>query len=461
MTPWATEVPSLSGARVTVMGLGLFGGGVGVTRHLVRAGAHVTVTDLRSGDQLSESIQALGECPVDLHLGGHVEEDFRTADLVVVNPAVPADSPWLRKARLLESELNLFLKLCPTKRIVGVTGSNGKTTTTTLAGEMIRRAGERVFVGGNIGGSLLDSLEELSPEYVVVLELSSFQLDQMRALSWSPSVATVLNLTPNHLDRHGTMENYTSAKKQVFVHQKPGEWKVLNEDDPGVMGFSGVSSSSNLVFGTQPGTRPGARVEGELIRIEFPGESSVLDTTGRRIPGLFNQQNMAAACALSFAVTGGGAKWRSAAEEVCRTFPGVPHRLEFVAVKRGVRYYNDSIATSPESTIVAITTLEGPVILLVGGYDKNLSMDALANTIGDRVRAVVAYGQTGPGIADLVRGKGPDVIVADGFQEAVQSATDLAVAGDTVVLSPACASYDMFRNFVERGERFRAWVSGL
>ncbi len=244
MTSWATGVPPFSGARVTVMGLGLFGGGVGVTRYLARHGARVTVTDLRNEEQLSESIQSLKDVPVTFHLGEHVEEDFCDADFVVVNPAVPENSPWLAKAKLLESELNLFLKLCPSKRVVGVTGSNGKTTTTSLTGEMIRKAGESVYVGGNIGGSLLDSVDQMTPEDVIVLELSSFQLDQMRVLKRSPAVAGMLNLTPNHLDRHGTMENYVAAKRQIFSFQSEGDWKILNEDDEAVMAMSNVSGQT-------------------------------------------------------------------------------------------------------------------------------------------------------------------------------------------------------------------------
>ncbi|MDP6959547.1 MAG: UDP-N-acetylmuramoyl-L-alanine--D-glutamate ligase, partial [Planctomycetota bacterium] len=292
MTSWATTVLPFSGARVTVMGLGLFGGGVGVTRYLARRGAQVTVTDLRNEEQLAESIESLKDVPVAFHLGEHVEEDFCDADFVVVNPAVSESSPWLAKAKRLESELNLFLKLCPSKRVVGITGSNGKTTTTSLAGEMIRRAGESVYVGGNIGGSLLDSVDQMTPEDVIVLELSSFQLDQMRALKKSPSVAALLNLTPNHLDRHGSMENYVAAKRQIFSFQSEGDWKILNEDDEVVMAMSTVSSSSSLVFGLKSGIRSGARIEGESIRVVHEKGSWVIDTSGRRIPGLFNLQNM-------------------------------------------------------------------------------------------------------------------------------------------------------------------------
>jgi UDP-N-acetylmuramoylalanine--D-glutamate ligase len=421
----------------------------------------VTVTDLRNEEQLSESIQSLKDVPVTFHLGEHVEEDFCDADFVVVNPAVPENSPWLAKAKLLESELNLFLKLCPSKRVVGVTGSNGKTTTTSLTGEMIRKAGESVYVGGNIGGSLLDSVDQMTPEDVIVLELSSFQLDQMRVLKRSPAVAGMLNLTPNHLDRHGTMENYVAAKRQIFSFQSEGDWKILNEDDEAVMAMSNVSSSSSLVFSLKSGTRSGARIEGESIRVTSEKGSWVIDTSGRRIPGLFNLQNMAAATALSLAMVGGGDRWRKGVEEVCQTFPGVPHRLEFVREKEGVRYYNDSIATSPESTMVALETLPGPIILLVGGYDKNLPMNVLADTIVKKAHVVVTYGRTGPRIADLIGDQGPTVIREEGFESALRCAHENASVGDTVLLSPACASYDLFRNFAERGDRFRSWVSGL
>ncbi|HTF58053.1 MAG TPA: Mur ligase family protein [Planctomycetota bacterium] len=246
MSLWSLrpDVPSLRGARATVMGLGLFGGGAGAVRFLASRGARVTVTDLRTADQLRESISALDGLPVEFHLGGHREEDFTRADLVLVNPAVPSDSPWLGLARSLDTEMNLFFKLCRARPVVGVTGSNGKTTTTALIGEILKKGPRPVWVGGNIGAPLLERVDEIGPEDLVVLELSSFQLEHLDAIGRSPNVAVVMNLTPNHLDRHGTMGNYAAAKRVIVAHQAATDWKVLNADDPLVAGFTSPSRTA-------------------------------------------------------------------------------------------------------------------------------------------------------------------------------------------------------------------------
>src|SRR6185436_17297074 len=246
--PLLREVPALDGRRVTVMGLGLFGGGLGVTRFLVKAGAKVTITDSKSETDLRESIEQLRLLPVTFRLGGHDERDFRDADLVIVNPAVPETNPCLKLARALETEMNLFFKLCRAKTILGVTGSNGKTTTTTLMGEILQKHPRRSWVGGNIGISLLEKLPEIGPDDLVALELSSFQLENLGVLERSPHVGVVLNISPNHLDRHGTMENYTEAKRQMVRHQQPGDTKILNWDDPTVKGFASGSPAENYYF---------------------------------------------------------------------------------------------------------------------------------------------------------------------------------------------------------------------
>ncbi|MBI2900619.1 MAG: UDP-N-acetylmuramoyl-L-alanine--D-glutamate ligase, partial [Planctomycetes bacterium] len=444
------------------MGLGLFGGGVGVSRFLVRAGARVVVTDLKREEDLRESVAELRGLPVELHLGGHRDEDFAGADLVIVNPAVPESSPYLRAAKALDTEMNLFFKLCRAERIVGITGSNGKTTTTALVGEILRRGPARVHVGGNIGVSLIERIEEIAPEDVVVLELSSFQLENLGALRRSPNVSAVMNLTPNHLDRHGTMENYVAAKRQIVAHQRADDWKVLNRDDPLVRDFAKAAPSRNAFFSIREPVERGAQGDGETILLRMTGSKFAIDVSRRKLPGWFNLQNMSAAAAASFVAAGAHWEgWRDAAEEVFRTFPGVEHRLEFVAEKGGVKFYNDSIATNPESTIAALDVLPGPVVLLAGGYDKKLPFEGLAERAAGRARVVVTHGQTGPAIAALLRGRGPEVIETKGFEQAVRAAAAAARPGDTVLLSPACASYDLFRNFAERGRKFKELVAAL
>jgi len=460
--PLIREVPGLAGRRVTVMGLGLFGGGVGAARFLVRRGARVTVTDARPEADLRESLDALRGLPLEFRLGGHDEGDFRGADLVVVNPAVPETSPFLRHARALETEMNLFFKLCRAATVVGITGSNGKTTTTALAGEVLRRGPARTWVGGNIGVSLLESVEEIRPEDVVVLELSSFQLESLGVLRRSPNVGVVLNLVPNHLDRHGTMESYAAAKRQIVAHQGEGDTKVLNADDPLVRGWEGAAPSQTLFFSLEEPPSRGAFAREGRITLRAGGGRFDLDVSRRKIPGRFNLQNMAAAAAASFAAAGARWEgWRGACEEAFNAFPGVEHRLEVVAEKGGVRYCNDSKATDPEATIAALETLPGPFVLILGGFDKKTPFDALARAVAAKpVRACVLLGQTAAAIEAALRAQDrvPEIVRVASLREAVRVP---ARPGETVLLSPACASWDQFRNYAERGRAFKELVSTL
>lgn len=459
--PLLRDLPALEGKRVTVMGLGLFGGGLGVTRFLVRSGARVTITDSKSETDLRESVDQLQSLPVTLKLGGHDERDFRDADLVIVNPAVPETNPYLKLARALETEMNLFFKLCRAKTILGVTGSNGKTTTTTLIGEILKKHPRRAWVGGNIGISLLEKLPEIGPDDIVALELSSFQLENLGLLKRSPNISVVMNLTPNHLDRHGTMDNYIEAKRQIVAHQGPGDVKVLNLDDPIVRTFSSASPSRTYVFVARH-ELSGKNVT--VIRDEklTLGDSWTIDVSRRRVPGAFNLQNMAAAATATWLVDEGGwSGWNAACEEVFNTFPGVEHRLEFVTEKGGVKYYNDSKATDAEATIAALDTLPGPFVLILGGFDKKTPWEALSRAVAEKpVRAAVLFGQTAPAIEAALRAapRVPEIVRVANLDEAVGVP---ARPGETVLLSPACASWDMFRNFTERGLRFKALVAAL
>jgi UDP-N-acetylmuramoylalanine--D-glutamate ligase len=447
------------------MGLGLFGGGAAVTRALARRGARLTVTDLKPADLLRESVAALEGFDVALHLGGHREEDFTGADLVVVNPGVPADSPYLRAAAEagvpLESETNLFFKWCRAERIVGVTGSNGKTTTTALIGEILSRGPQRVRVGGNIGRPLIEQADRVAPGEIVVLELSSFQLEHLGAIGRSPRVAVVMNLTPNHLDRHGTMEEYARAKRQIVAHQGEDDWNVLNRDDEAVRGFAELSPARTSHFSIRQSVAHGTWASGDGIHLRAPDTEATLDVSKRILPGWFNLQNMAAAAAATFVAAGGDWRdWGPACEDVFSTFRGVEHRLEYVGETGGVRVYNDSIATNPESTVAALGTLAGPIVLIAGGYDKKLAFEGLAAALHGRVRLLVLTGETAGAIERSVRAvpEPPEIVRAAAFDDAVRLAPRACRSGDTLLLSPACASFDQFRNFAERGRRFKQLV---
>lgn len=459
------EIPRIKDAKITVMGLGFFGGGGRVTRYLVKNGAKVTVTDLKPEKELKETIDSLSGLPITFHINGHTEKDFTDADLIIVNPAVPPDSPFLSIAQKnnipLETELNLFFKMCKAK-IIGVTGSNGKTTTTTLIGEVLKKSPKKVWVGGNIGKSLLEEVDEIQQNDLVVLEISSFQLENLAVLNKSPHISVLLNITPNHLDRHKTMENYINAKKNIIKYQGKNDWAILNWDDPTVREFANSIKSKTKFFSIKEPVSNGAFCLNEKICLTDKNIKIEIDVSNRKIPGWFNLQNMVAATGAIYTAIGNEWKlWKNACEEVFNTFKGVEHRLELVCERNGVKFYNDSIATNPESTIAALDTISPPIILIAGGYDKNLPFDELAKKIPEKVHCLILMGQTADKIEELVKKEKDNIKLykAQSLDEAVRVAKKEAVSGDTVLLSPACASYDMFRNFAERGKLFKKLVT--
>lgn len=440
----ARSTAALAGRRITVLGLGRFGGGLGVTRWLAAQGAQVTVSDHAPASELDDSIKALAGLNVSLHLGGHLEADFLQADLLIVNPAIPRALPLLQAALAAgvprTTEINLFLERCPA-RIVGITGSVGKSTTTAMIGEILARK-FRTHVGGNIGKSLLENLGAIAPDDVVVLELSSFQLDDLPRAAVSPQVAVVTNLLPNHLDRHGTMEAYGDAKKNLFRFQGPGDVLVLNDSCPTVRGWASAARGRVEFFHATP-------PEGEAFALKLPGPH--------------NQANAQAAWTACRQL---GIDRATAAGALAQ-FAGLPHRLEFVVERDGVRYFNDSKCTTPEGAIVALHAFpRRRAIVLVGGHDKHAPFGELGLALAKNAKAVIAIGQTRGAILSAVRdamaeapgrqGDQPVLVSAENLANAVASARSLAAPGDVILLSPACASYDQFRNYEHRGEEFRA-----
>ncbi len=446
------KASDLAGRRVVVMGLGRFGGGIAVSRWLVECGARVTVTDRESADVLAESVVQLAGLPVTLHLGGHDPGDLDGCDLLVVSPAVDkARSEFVQEAVTrgipLSSEMNLFVERCCARLVVGVTGSAGKSTTTAMIGAILTTAWSAghlppVHVGGNIGCSLLSHLDHMTADDIVVLELSSFQLEDLAALAWSPLVAVITNIKPNHLDRHRTMEAYTDAKLNIVRFQSPDSLVLIHREQ------GALAREVERVGG-------GPRIR----RYEFePGFRDAL-----RVPGRHNEENAAAAVAVARAVGLGD-------DLIARglaTFTGLPHRLELVGEHDGVRYFNDSKSTTPESACIALETFAEPVVMLVGGRDKGMAFEDLGSRLACKARAVVCYGETRDKLFEEVAkhvdrsSRSAQVELADGFEEAVGRARSLAHQGDVVVLSPACTSYDMFSNYEERGEAFRKLVRSL
>jgi len=449
--------------RVTILGLGLFGGGVGATRYYAGRGARVVVTDLRNEAVLEESLRSLSDVPVELHLGGHSEADFKDADVVIVNPAVPPNAPVMDMARQcgarLDTAINLLFRECPAP-MVAVTGTNGKSTTAALLGDIFRAAGRRAWVGGNLGGSLLSDLDRIRPDDIVVLELSSFQCERLAWVKKSPHIAVVTNLTPNHLDRHHDMADYASAKQELLRYQTPDDYMVLNADDPTVRAWGGVGRGQSAFVGQCVDSPVCADWKSGMVRLTRNGVSCEVSIERLALPGRHNQFN--AACAAMAAWLAGVNP--AAIEAGLSRAKGLPDRLECVGEHGGIRFYNDSISTTPESTLAALDAFEVPVHLIAGGSSKNLCFSELGHRIASTAASVTLLGATADDLETAIRATDtppPPLSRVSDLKSAVRTAYDHARSGDVVLLSPACASYDMFSNYRERGTAFRRTVRDL
>ncbi len=454
--------------RILVLGLGVHGGGVGVARFAVGQGATVRVTDGKEAAALAESLAALDGLPISYTLGRHDEADFAWADLIVRNPAVPRESPWLALAAQLGKpvimELGLFAALCPGP-IIGVTGTKGKTTVATWTWEMVRRAYPDAVLAGNLRVSALDQLPRIGPQTRVVLEMSSWQLEGTDAQGWSPPLAAVTNLSPDHLNRYRDMDDYAEAKFAIVRHQRPGDSGVFNCADAYGRAFAARTPGRIAWFGSYAaagaGPEPGVYVEGpDLVWYEANGARRVLLVAADlAVPGTHNRLN--ACCAAQLALLAGVPL--DAVQEGLRAFRGVPDRLELVATVNGVRFYNDTTATTPAAVAVALDSLSGPIILIAGGADKRSEFGELAPVVAGRCRAVMLLeGSATPALAEALIAAEANVLGRDNqFARAVRFAYSFAHPGDAVLLSPGCASFGMFANEFDRGAQFRAIVSRI
>jgi UDP-N-acetylmuramoylalanine--D-glutamate ligase len=443
------------------MGLGLFGGGVGVARHLVAQGWEVLVTDTKSEDDLRRSVDALAGLPVRFRLGGHDLADFRDTDLVVVNPAVPPGNPYVEAARAagvrLDTEIGMFVRGCRA-RIVGVTGSAGKSTTSALVHACLERAAlpGRVLLGGNIGRSLLDEADTIRPADVVVLELSSFQLHWLRRERLRPEVGVLTNIAPNHLDWHGTIEAYAEDKAGI-VPAKEGTL-VAYAGDPRVRAIA-ESAPCRVVWtsSTEIPDRDAAFWRSDALVARAEGfEDEILTRADVRLLGEHAPANVASAAAAALAM--GAAP--SAVREGVRSFAGLPHRLKPIREVRGVLCVDDSKATTPEAAASALRAFDRPVVLLAGGYDKHGDPAPMVAAAAERAKAVVCFGATGPRLAALLEAAGvADVALVATLAQAVDHGFVLAAPGDVLLLSPGHASWDQFANYEARAAAFAEAVA--
>jgi UDP-N-acetylmuramoylalanine--D-glutamate ligase len=447
----------VSGQRALVIGLAREG--VDLVRFLSGRGAYVTVTDVKSPEALAESVAALDGTDVAFHLGGHDLADLNGVDVVYASPGVPPENVILSEAAnrgiRVSSLVELFFALCPAP-IVGITGSAGKSTTTSLVGEMFDKAGRHVFVGGNIGRPLLGKLEAIDEHSWVVMELSSFQLEPLRV---SPHVALITNVTPNHLDRHPTMEAYWAAKGQILAHQGASDWAVLNADDAWSLRYRAVGRTLRFSLN---GVVEGAYVggTGQAERVMLLGEP-LLPTGEIPLRGRHNVANVLAAVAVAHAAD----IPREAMVSAIHAFQGVAHRLQTVAQVRGVTYVDDSIATAPERSIAALRAYDREgLVLIAGGRDKHLPMEDWAALIVRRVKHVVLLGEMSDLVANALRAADPTyraISQAQTMNEAVEQAAAAASEGDVVLLSPGGTSYDMYADFEARGRDFARAVQQL
>ena len=450
------------GQRVTIVGLGRGRTASGLARFLVSCGASVTITDALPRDRLGEGIARLGDTPVQLVLGPS-SDDAALADpnyVFVINGVRPRSATILRALQRhipVLTEIGLFFRLCPAT-IVGVTGTKGKTTTTTMIGRILTRGNRRVVVGGNIGRAIIQELDTLTKDDIVVLELSSFQLE---TLARSPHVAVVTNIGEDHLDHHGTRENYIAAKRNIVAWQGAHDVAVLNLDDPTTLAIhTGVPS---LVRGfsltLQPRHGGFLDADGRLVLTDGDRRTPILAASELRVPGRHNVAN-----ALAAAIVGGVFDIApDVIGEELRSFEGVSRRLETVAEQNGVLWVNDSASTTPDATIKAIDAFDRRAVVILGGVGKGADFSELARVVSRRARAAVLIGKAADEIAGALDAAGAtragfSVERAPTLEHAVAAARRLAQPGDVVLLSPACASFDMFASADERGDRFTALV---
>ncbi|MDQ6709622.1 MAG: UDP-N-acetylmuramoyl-L-alanine--D-glutamate ligase [Candidatus Dormibacteraeota bacterium] len=440
------------GRRALVIGYGR--SGRAAASYLKRQGAKVTIVDRADTPELRAALVRDG---VAGQLGESATPDLDACDLVVVSPGVAWDAPLVEAARQrgieVTSEMDLFFEVCPCP-IAGITGTNGKTTTTALTAEVLRAGGLTVVRGGNIGEPVLDRLDQLRPGDWVVLELSSFQLESIRRPRLR--IGAVLNVTPDHLDRHKTMDRYREIKARAVTFMEPEDHAVLNFDDPSCKAMAGQTRGLVLPFAVRNQLESGIQViDGTISRKDGATVQTVLPVRDVPLPGAHNLSNVMAAVGAGLAA--GVAT--SAIANAVRQFKAVEHRLELVGTYDGVRWYNDSKATNPDSTYKALEAFPEPIVLIAGGRNKGIDVAPLAATIAERVAGLVAMGEMGAELAKLVQRAGLDqVVVASDLRDAVRRAASMARPGSVVLLSPAFTSYDMFRDYEDRGRQFKATV---
>ena len=454
----------------TILVIGLAKTGISTLKYLYKSQSNIIVNDIKQESDLKEILEELKELSnIQFILGKHIS-DISNIDLVVVSPGVPLDLPFIKKIKEsnieIIGEVELAYRALSTNknmpRIIGITGTNGKTTTTSLTGELFKNAKKDTYIVGNIGNPVIDIVESVNQESFVVSELSSFQLESIN--SFNPRISAVLNITPDHLNRHHTMENYIDAKAKIFSNQEKNDITILNYDDLTTRNLNQKSNGTVYYFSTNENLSleniKGAYVDSDgHIIINIDEEVKLMHKNELSLPGIHNLQNSLATALIGYT--------SNIDIEIIKTtlstFGGVEHRQEFVRELNGVKYINDSKATNPDSTIKALNSYDNSIILIAGGMDKNNDFKELATEICKNTKGLIVFGETASEIQKQARLSGYNKIISKvkNLEEAVKLASRLSTQGDIVLLSPACASWDMYKNFEERGNEFKELVNKL
>ncbi len=449
---------NLLGKEVLIIGLGI--SGLSTIKALNNLGANISVMDSKNEEDLKDILTNIQDISIKKYFGTNII-DLNKVDLIVKSPGVPPNAEIIQKARKnnieIITDIELAFRLSPTEKIITITGTNGKTTTTTLVGEILKRAKFNTYIVGNIGVGILQEIVKSKPEDVFVVEASSFQLEDIK--QFRPKVSLILNISPDHLDWHGSYENYINAKKNIFKNQGENDYIILNYDDKIIRNFKKEISANIIWFSLLQKLSRGIYLDGEDIIInDGIRENQLMSITDIRILGKHNLENILGSIGICYAMGIDSEIIKQGIED----FKGVEHRLEYVTEKKGICFYNDSKGTNPEASIKAIEAISTPIILIAGGYDKGVSFENFIKSFENKVKSLILLGETKEQIKNTAIEYGfQNYYLVDNMDEAVGLGYKLGRKGDSVLLSPACASWGMYKNFEERGKEFKKAVYRL
>ncbi len=461
----------LKNKRITIMGLGLNQGGLGVARFLAKAGAKILITDLKTKEELGPSLEKLKGFDIKYILGQHREEDFINTDLIIQNPAVPHNSKYLKIARThgipIETDLGLFFQLCPSKNIIAVAGTKGKSTVSQLIYHIFKEAQKDAILAGNIGISVLDILEKINPRTWLILEISTWQMEGIRNRKFRPQTGVLTNILPDHLDRYPNFEKYAQSEKLIFKYQQPNDNLVINFDNKETRQIKKEIRSKAYWFSAKEKIEPGCYLENDkLIFQSGEYKTTFAKISDLSLPGPHNLENILAASTVGFIHNIPG----EIILKALKNFPGIPYRLEFIGEFKGIKFYNDTCATTPEATLAALESFtEQPIILFLGGKDKKLNYENFGETIGQnkKIKKIIllqhpAYDASLKIFSALKKHLDLEKIIqTSNLKVGVEIALQQAKTNDLILLSPAAASFGMFENEFDRGDQFNKIVKNL